>query len=189
MSRRSTPAPEPTWPVTELYTPTHIAAGNVGLLPPEPQLADYLTRTYGVTVVRDPRNRMAVSLADAYRIRDARMAAEAVLHEEYVAKQRHDEALTAWSRARQEYWANHWLDTMRATPIPEGVPGRVEKQMQAARVALSEKVLAAEAAAGIPPVIQSQLRWPPLTVAFRYPEAGERPDDFPYRAPVTEESL
>ncbi len=59
-------------PLEDLYAvPNRTAHGG--------ESPEHLERAYGVTVLRDHRDRPAVSLEDAYRIRDARQAAAAEL--------------------------------------------------------------------------------------------------------------
>jgi hypothetical protein len=180
MSRRDH---EPTVPLGDLYQAAGVKGGSLNVLPPEPELAEYLSRTYDVTVIRDHRNRLALTIPDAYKVRDVRLAAEAELQADWVAEQQRFEEVTAWSRARLEYWANQWMFTMRATPIPINQNQAQVKQTNAARNTLSVLVLAAEEEAGIPPDVQEQLSWPDVTRAYRIPESGESASDFPYVPP------
>jgi len=176
-----------TVPLSDLYQPASIAAGNVALLPPEAEQAEYLQRAYGVTAVRDHANRLAVTVADAYSIRDQRMAAEAELTAEWLANQHRAEQVAEWAKARQRYWYENYMFTLRATPIPQGVTNAHEKHLVDARIALSEQILAAEAEAGIPADVQAQLGWPPVSAAYFSPEPSETAANYPYRPPTVEE--
>jgi hypothetical protein len=186
MTRRS--AIEPTVPLSDLYQPVRMAGAAVAIMPPEDEQADHMQRTYGVAVVRDHANRLAVSLADAYKVRDARLAAESELHDDWMLEQRRAAQLKAWARSREEYWSAQWLWVMRATPIDASAANPMRKQIAAARHTLSVMVLEAEEKAGIPPEVQAQLSWPEPVHWFRGIDAGDRPEDpeFAYQPPAEE---
>ncbi|QLQ10953.1 MAG: hypothetical protein HZY75_11985 [Nocardioidaceae bacterium] len=65
----------PTVPIADLYVTGHMPNGNAD------SEVEHLQRVYGVRCVHDYANRLAVTLADAYKVRDLRMAAEQELAE------------------------------------------------------------------------------------------------------------
>jgi hypothetical protein len=67
--------PQPLVPLDDLY----LAPAAVTGVPADHDLAVLVADAYGVVVRRDHANRLAVTVADAYRIRDARMRAEVEL--------------------------------------------------------------------------------------------------------------
>jgi hypothetical protein len=167
-------------PLEDLYQPS--GASIVSMLPADTE--DYLQRTYGVTVHRDHRYRMAVTLEDAYKIRDMRQAEAERLHAEHLAKQRDDGTVNAWQRARARYWEMNYMSVLRAQPLGGGP--EVERAGRA-RMALSRLVLDVEAAADIPADVQARLSWPAPSAYVHYPENSDRPEDYLYVPPEIEE--
>lgn len=170
-------------PLEDLYRPELPGAAEMSMLPRDTE--DYLKRTYGVTAHRDHRFRLAVTIEDAYKIRDARQSEAERLHAEHLTRAREAGDLLDWQRARNRFWEWNWLRTLRATPIPAS--GNQVEQINLARVRMSELILAGEAAAGIPDSIQRRLVWPAYTFPYRYPENSDRPEAYDYVAPKLEE--
>lgn len=142
-----------------------------------------LARNYGVTIVRDHCDRPAVSLADAYKIRDARKAAEADLAAELVQRRNDEAILSAWAKARADFWEFHYVATLRDQPL--GVMSESDRGSKA-RLALAQRILDLEAEAGIPHDIQARLTWPSWNSVYRYPSNDDRPGDGAYVPPTQE---
>jgi hypothetical protein len=171
---------EPLIPLEDLHTPGGLNTAAVSVLPAD-GVEEFLRRQYGVTVVLDHRNRRAVSLADAYKVRDARQAAADELQAEYTARMAENELVDAWQRARDQFWSANYMRTLRAQPLSGADhAARVNR----ARAVLGERILAAEKAAGIPKGIQERLSWPQFSAPYRVPDQpGDRPEDYAYVPP------
>ena len=165
-----------TVPLTDLYGHSR-RMGNA-----TDEYADYIRAMYGVTVVRDHANRHAVSIEDAYKIRDAIMKTEAELARTELEQAAKAGELRAWQRARNEFFASNLVRARRVTrPGGKGI-----ERLNAAREILAKEVLAAEQAAGIPAEVARQLGWPPFDMVEHWPDKGE---DTSYKAPFPVEAV
>jgi len=140
------------------------------------EFTDYIRSMYRVTIVRDHANRPAVSIEDAYKIRDAIMATEAEMARTELEQAAKQGELRAWQKARNEFFASNLVRARRLTPAG----GKGIERLDAAREILAAEVLEAEQAAGIPADVAKRLSWPPAFIVEHFPEKGE---DTRYRAP------
>lgn len=146
----------------------------------DPETVDYVTAAYKVQVVRDHANRPAVTLADAYRIRDAALKAEAELQEHRDAQMSELARLQAAQRAR-----NDWIERNHYR-IGVGTPRKDDEEAgqhsQRIIMACRRQVVALEAAAGLPDDVIRRLRFPGHDASYSW-EVGtdleyHLPDDF-----------
>ena len=165
-----------TVPITDLYGHSR-RMGNA-----TDEYADYIRSMYGVTVIRDHANRHAVSVEDAYRIRDAIMKTESELSRAEEAKAADMSALRAWQKSRDEFFASNLVRARRlARPGSKGF-----ERLNAAREVLAKEVLAAEQAAGIPADVAKRLGWPPHFMVEHFPD---KQDDTSYQPPFPVEAV
>ncbi|GAB3048743.1 hypothetical protein GCM10027053_03890 [Intrasporangium mesophilum] len=139
---------------------------------------------YRVDLTRDYRNEWAVSLSDAYVIRDRVLAEQAELAAKVAEQDAFNEQVVAWQRARDAFWHDNWISFLRQQPPRNGAQGGHEAQVNAARAEMSKITLAAEQSAGIPKDVLLWMRWPEWTFVYRYPDPNDRPGDLAYKPPT-----
>jgi len=159
--------PEVLVPLEDLYAVPNRTAAGVSYGPGDGESPEHVARAYGVTVVLDHRDRHAVSLADAYKIRDRRKALADEIQAAHLAENERAGRVAAWQASRDSYWRLNRLRVGRQ--IGPGLEGA--KHLAEISHRLSVEVLALEAAAGIPPDVQRQLTWPSLTSVWTDPES------------------
>lgn len=149
--------PEPLVPISELYMRSSSLFPAVDAIPYE--AADFYRRKYDVQIHLDYRNRECVTLADAYRIRDLRLEAEAELEAQTIAKWHEADLVRAVYQARYDWMQRNDERVRRSVPRN----GRETQEWERAmRQEVVRQAIEAEIAAGLPEEAQRSAAIPPL---------------------------